>query len=498
MTNVLSDTSQPFHGEREKRLVAFSSVLAAVFLTSMKIVIGVLTGSLGILSEAAHSGLDLVAAVVTFFAVRLSSRPPDRRLTYGYGKVENISALFETVLLLVTCIWIIYEAIQRLFFKNVRVEASLWAFVVISISIAIDYTRSRALSHAARKYASQALEADALHFSTDIWSSSVVIVGLALVWISDRLEISWLVKADAIAAMGVAGIVIYISLRLGRRTIADLVDAIPPGLRDEVHHAVQGVPGVSEVRRVRIRRSGPDFFTDVSVLVNRETALEKAHEIATLIEETVRSILPRCEDVVVNVIPAVSDDEGMITRVRLMASRFGLGAHSIRIYDVLGDRSMELHLEVQEALSVEQAHQQVSEFEEALRHAMPGVVRIVTHIEPSGDQTATRRARPVDEAKLRQVLEKLPRQFGLRYQPHEVVINRAGGELSLSFHCVLDGSLAITDAHQLTEQLEAALRAQVPALSRVIIHVEPANTEMVSPVKEATVEKPNQKTSIPE
>jgi len=169
------------HAQKEKREAALSSVVAALLLTGLKLAIGLLTGSLGILAEAAHSGLDLVAALVTFFAVRLSDRPPDEHHLYGYGKIENLSALIETLLLLITCVWIIYEAIQRLFFKSVEIEASIWAFAVMGISIVVDITRSRILYAAARKHKSQALEADALHFSTDIWSSSVVIVGLGLV-----------------------------------------------------------------------------------------------------------------------------------------------------------------------------------------------------------------------------------------------------------------------------------------------------------------------------
>ncbi len=177
--------------EKEKRRAALSSVVAAVFLTTLKLVVGLMTGSLGILAEAAHSGLDLVAALVTFFAVRIADRPPDDRYRYGYGKVENLSALIETLLLLITCIWIIYEAIQRLFFKSVEIEASIWAFGVMAVSIVVDVSRSRLLYHVARKHNSQALEADALHFSTDIWSSAVVIVGLGLVWISERLGQEW-------------------------------------------------------------------------------------------------------------------------------------------------------------------------------------------------------------------------------------------------------------------------------------------------------------------
>ena len=217
--------------EREKRIVALSSVIAAVFLTTMKIIVGLLTHSLGILAEASHSGLDLIAAGVTYFAVRASGRPPDTEHNYGHGKVENLSAMIETLLLLATCAWIVYEAVHRLFFKEVSIEVTYWSFIVMAVSIVIDFTRSRALMRIAKKHNSQALEADALHFSTDVWSSTVVILGLIAVLIGQKFVTNsptlahWLSHADAIAALGVSVIVVYISVQLGRRTINGLLIA---------------------------------------------------------------------------------------------------------------------------------------------------------------------------------------------------------------------------------------------------------------------------------
>jgi cation diffusion facilitator family transporter len=465
------------HADREKRLAALSSVIAAVFLTSMKIVVGLLTGSLGILSEAAHSGLDLVAAAVTFFAVRLSSRAPDRRHTYGYGKVENLSALFETLLLLLTCVWIIYEAIKRLFFKNVEVDASIWAFIIMAISIVIDFTRSRVLYRAARKYGSQALEADALHFSTDIWSSSVVIGGLFLVTLSKWLDVSWLAKADAVAAMGVAGIVVYVSLQLGRKTIADLLDAIPPGLRENVINAVQKVPGVQAVEQARIRRSGPAFFADVSVTVTRTMAFERAHEIAAQAEEAVFSVLQGAHDVVVNVIPSASNDEDTITQVRLLAARYGMGAHSLRLYDVLGSRALELHVEVKDSLSLEEAHALATQFEEAVRQTLPDIAEIVTHIEPIGDAAATRQVLLAGEKQIVEAIQRIAEKSDLRCEPHDIVVHRLGNELSVSFHCIQAADTPIIDAHEVTEKIERELREQLPGLRRVVIHLEPSATK---------------------
>ena len=460
--------------DREKQVVALSSVIAAIFLTSIKIIVGILTGSLGILSEAAHSGLDLVAAAVTFFAVRISGKPADVDHTYGHGKIENISALFETVLLLVTCVWIIYEAISRLFFKHVEVKASFWSFLIMATSIIIDFSRSRALSRVAKKYESQALEADALHFSTDIWSSSVVIAGLVLVSIANWLDLHWLLKADAIAAMGVAGIVVYVSLQLGRKTINDLLDAIPPGLRDQVAR-VAHVPGVVSVQSLRLRRSGGEIFADLSISVDRSTALERAHAIASQAEEAIRQMLPRA-DVVINIAPVPSNDEGLIARVRLLAARHGLGAHGIRIYDVDGSHSMELHLEVSDTLSLEQAHTQVTAFEKAVHDEVPQIIEVVTHIEPTGDATATRQGTPSDEERILEELQRISEELGVDCQPHNLKVHRVSGELSLSFHCIMSGSAAITDAHFITERIESTLRSQVPDLGRVVIHVEPPET----------------------
>ena len=249
----------------EKRAAAGTSVWAAVVITGLKIVVGISTGSLGILSEAAHSGLDLVAAVLTFFSVRVSDKPADAEHQYGHGKVENFSAFVETGLLLLTCAWIIYEAVIRMFFRRVEIEPSIAAFAVMLFSMGVDWWRSRILGRIAAKYDSQALEADALHFSTDIWSAGVVIFGLALVLAGRTYHIDWLRDSDPLAALVVAGVVISVSWRLARRTVDALLDAAPPGVRSQIYDAVSRVNGVLEVDRVRIRRAGNRYFADVAV-----------------------------------------------------------------------------------------------------------------------------------------------------------------------------------------------------------------------------------------
>lgn len=289
--------------QTEKRSAALSSVVAAIGLTTFKIIVGVLTNSLGILAEAAHSALDLVAALMTLFAVGMSDKPADKEHNFGHGKIENISALFETVLLLVTSAWIINEAVQRLFYTHVKVAASVWSFIVMGTSIAVDYTRSRILARAAKKYNSQALEADALHFSTDIWSSSVVILGLIGVTIARFVpNLEWMSEADAIAAMAVALIVIFISGELGWRTIQALLDAAPKGMAEKIVTAVRTLPGINDCHAVRVRPSGAHWFVDLHVTMDGETTLREAHALSEKVEKQVHTILPG-SDVTVHVEP---------------------------------------------------------------------------------------------------------------------------------------------------------------------------------------------------
>lgn len=265
---------------KEKKSIALTSVVAAIFLTGFKLVIGILTGSLGILSEALHSALDLVAAIITFFAVKFADVPPDEGHNYGHGKIENYSALVETLLLVITCAWIIYEAIRRLITHEVHIEVTVWSFVVIVSSIIIDFSRSRALYRIAKKHESQALEADALHFSTDIWSSTVVLIGLIGVAFNFQY-------ADPIAALIVAMIVLTVSYRLGKRSFDALLDKAPKGLSEEIFSIVKDIPGVKEFHDIKVRESGPYKFVDLNIHVDKRMTIEKAHEISHRVEEEI-------------------------------------------------------------------------------------------------------------------------------------------------------------------------------------------------------------------
>lgn len=273
---------------KEKTRVASISVGAAIFLTGSKLIIGILTGSLGILSEALHSGLDLVAAVITYYSVRISDKPADRNHNFGHGKIENFSAFIETILLLITCAWIIFEAIQRLVSGNTNIEVNIWSYLVVISSIIIDFSRSRALYRVAKKHNSQALEADALHFSTDIWSSTVVLFGL----ICANFGFFF---ADSVAALAVAFIVLFVSYKLGKRAIDVLLDTAPQETILKVHQIMQKYPEAVHYHSLKVRTAGADTFIKFNIHVEPNSSIQHVHELCDKIEKELNVFIPRSE-----------------------------------------------------------------------------------------------------------------------------------------------------------------------------------------------------------
>ena len=461
---------------REKRDVAGNSVLAALVITSLKIVVGIATGSLGILSEAAHSGLDLVAALVTFFSVRVSDKPADADHQYGHGKVENVSAFIETGLLLMTCVWIVYESIKRLFFHSVEIEPSVAAFLVMSLSIAVDAWRSRALGRIATKYDSQALEADALHFSTDIWSSGVVILGLALVWLGHSnlgrsYHVGWLRQADPIAALCVAGVVVSVSWRLARRTVDALLDAAPAGVRGQILDRIWAVDGVLEVERVRFRKAGNGYFADVSVGLERNFTFQRSEQVSDAVKSQVREVLPDA-DVMVHTVPRARRAENIFDRIRAVATRHNFNVHDVSVQDLNGQLHVEQHLELDEQLTMKQAHDEVTRLETEMRTEVPEIATILTHIE-SEPATIETGEQIVREPELERRLKEIVKEFPEVMDVHEFQFKKVRARLYVSCHCTLPDAMPLSRVHDVQTSLETRFKHDAPELFRVLIHPEP-------------------------
>jgi len=451
--------------KREKQRIAIASVLAAVFLTSMKLFIGLWTGSLGILSEAAHSGLDLLAAGITLYAVRLADRPPDFDHQFGHGKFENLSALAETILLLITCGWILYEATNRLMLRDYAVEINVYAFAVIGISIIIDISRSRALYRVARKYNSQALEADALHFSTDIYSSIVVLFGLVAVQ-------SGFPEGDAIAASLVAIIVIWISYRLGKRTIDVLLDRVPSGVREKVHELVTQVAGVDELRSMRIRQSGANYFIDLVIGIKRRSTFDQVHSIMDKVEFSVMQSIPRA-DVIVHSEPIIGIDDELPDSISWLVQNNGLVPHNVSILRMNGNIRIELDIEYPYGTSFENAHVLASHVEKQIKNNLDSVEAVCVHLEEESSKAIPVVDVTKNESDLVHRVETEILAHKEVQQCNSISCFQSKRGLNISVQCSLNGSFSLKQAHDIVSEVETDISHVDPRIVKVFIRAEP-------------------------
>src|SRR5256885_408159 len=454
---------------REKKRAALLSVGSALLLVSLKTFLVVRTGSLGVLSEALHSGLDLLAAIITFLSVRMSDQPADEKHPYGHGKFENFSAFVETGLLALTALYIVYEAFDRLFFRSVHIQPSVTAILVLLVALSIDLTRARALGRVAQKYYSDALEADALHFSTDVWSTVVVIAGIGLVWAGEAWNLPWLNYADALAGVTAAGGLLWVGAQLGRRTLDALLDAAPQGLQQEIAKAVARMDGVLDVDRVRVRRAGNRHFVDATVGVARTASLEQVHALSGAIEKRIGEIVP--SDVMVHAEPRAPQGEHLFEAIRAVAQRMGLAIHDLSALQQSGQLFVELHLEVDENLSLSDAHRQATDLEEGIRELRDGPIDVNIHIEPLGRRITTPDDGGGEMKQLSRAIENflngLPAEYDELVNCHDVHVRQVEHRILASCHCTMKGNLRITQNHDVTAALEDRVKERFPQVHRV-------------------------------
>ena len=450
-----------------KQKVALSSVAASAGLTVAKAVVGFSTGSLAILSEAAHSLLDLAATLMTYFAVRVSGKPADEEHQYGHGKVESVTALAETALLFLLSGIVIWEALQRLIGGHGHaVEATFWAFAVIAASILVDFFRARVLYRVAAETSSEALEADALHFGSDMWSSLAVLVGLGAV----ALGYPW---ANSAAAIVVAVFICIAGWRLGRRTIDLLTDTAPPGAADKVRAIATRIPGVVALERVRVRPAGDVLFVDLVVAVSRTLPLDRVAAIKERIENAVRGELPKAE-LTVNTEPRALDDETVAERVMVIARSRALAVHHVTVQSIGGRVSVSLDLEVDGRLPLARAHEIADGLEQAVREELGPEVEVETHIEPlEPNDQAGRDAPALRIAAVRDALVDIAAKVEFVGEIHDVRVRESEGGEIVNFHCYVDSALEVSDVHEKVDAVERALRLRFSSIKRVIGHAEP-------------------------
>ncbi|MDR3374575.1 MAG: cation diffusion facilitator family transporter [Ancalomicrobiaceae bacterium] len=450
-----------------KANVAFNSILASSAITILKFTAALWTGSLGLLSDAIHSLLDVGATLITFFAVRVSDQPADEQHNYGHAKIESVASLIETGLLLIVSLGIIYEAIMRLIGGHNDVDANPVAFVVLLVSIGVDFWRSHLLAKTARETKSAALEADALHFASDMWSSACVFVGLALVLLG------W-ATADAFAAIIVSAFIAHAAWQLGRRTFNALLDAAPEGAAERVRAVAERVPGVVAVERLRMRPAGSVIFIDIEVAVSRTRSMQDIANVKRALITSLKEVMPEAEASVIAQ-PRALDDETIHDRVMVIARDRALAVHHVTVQQVAGQRlAISLDLEVVGAMPLDEAHRIATELENAIAFELATPLEIETHIEPLLLDRLSGLDLPLDETnEILTILARAADARGRARNVHNVRARRTDEGVIVNFHCKLPPGTSVNDVHTAIDDLERALTAARPDVKRAIGHAEP-------------------------
>lgn len=466
-------------GALAKRRTALLSVAFAAIITLLKLVTGVLSGSLGMLSEAAHSGIDLIASAITLFSVQMADRPADEDHSYGHGKVESVSAFIETGLMLGSSLWIVYESVHRLVFRvGTHLPLSPWPFFVLLLSIVVDYTRSRSLRRVAREQRSEALAADAVHFSTDIWASIAVLLGLLTTAVGEHFHVAGLELADPIAALLVAAIILRVSWSLARQTLDTLLDATPAQdgqtaaqTRRKLIHDLGGIDGVLAVERLRTRRAGAGYFADLTLLMPRTLTFQAAEQVTLAATRAVQLVLPDA-DVVIHSVPTATEAESVHDRVRAVAARANLSIHDVALRQYDGALHLELHLELGETLPLREAHEVVTGLEAEIRREVPRIASVLTHIE-SEPATIERPAASERNKVLEHTLRIVAANFNEIIDIHDIHVTKHHDQTQVNCHCTLPDELPMSEVHHVITVLENAFKHAAPDVSRLLIHPEP-------------------------
>jgi cation diffusion facilitator family transporter len=453
--------------QHEKEQVALTSIAASAAMTIAKGLVGISTGSLAILSEAGHSLIDLGATVMTYVAVRISGKPADDEHHYGHGKIESVSALGETALLFLLSGIVIWEAIKRLIEHEPHVViATYWAFAVMAASVIIDFYRARALSRVAKATQSQALEADALHFSSDLWASLAVLAGLVGV----RFGLWW---ADSAAALLVAALVCIAGWRLGRRTIDTLTDTAPAGAAENITEIAADVAGVVAVERVRARAVGEITFIDLTVAVSRTLPLDRVTAIKLAVADALRAKISGAEPIVTTD-PIALDNETVLDRVMVIARNRALAVHHVTAHTIHDKLAISLDLEVDGKLSLSAAHELADGLEEAIAAELGADVEVETHIEPLQPVDASGREAPPERvAAVKAALAELAAHDKALRNVHEVRVRETDEGEIVNFHIHVDPDMTVQTAHEKVDALERALKQHSSMIKRVIGHAEP-------------------------
>jgi len=441
-------------------------------MTVFKLGAGLLSGSLGVLSDAVHSGLDLAGAALTFFSVNVSDKPADEDHPYGHGKIENLSSFAEATLMGISCAWIVWEAVQRIFIHPVEVRHSIWPVAVLLVSIGVDYWRSRELRAVADRTGSPALATDAFHFASDMWATLAVLAGLGVNWIGTHYGIAWLGYADPVAAIAVSFMILRMTWHLGHEAVAVLVDEVPGETRGQMIREVERVEGVLTVEKARVRKAGASYFADLTLALPRRFTFEHTGEVVQQATAAVQRVLPQA-DVVIHTVPQKTRAESIFDRVRAVAARNNVSVHELSIQSHQGRLRVELHVEIEENMRLREAHEFVSGLEAEILRDVPEIDAVLTHIESEPATIEQPREVVVEDRRIEMALRSAAAAFPEIADVHDIVVAHTGEHIGLTCHCTLPDELPMHRVHEIITGLEDRFKLECPEVYRVTIHPEP-------------------------
>jgi cation diffusion facilitator family transporter len=451
--------------KNEKRAVALYSIIAAIGLIAGKTTVGIMTGSLAILTDALHSLLDLGGSIITYFAVRISDKPADRDHHFGHGKVESLAALAQVLILFITCGGIIYEAVGRLKSGSSAVDLNIWAFIVIIIAIGIDISRVRSLRRVAKKYSSQALAADALNFSTDIYSSLVVLFGL----LATQLGVVW---ADAAAAIGVAIFIISAVIRMAKQSIDVLLDRAPAETEKTVREIVSDFSEILNIDRIRVRSDGRMTFADMVLDIDRTLSLSRADDLTDRLKQELHMRLPQ-SDVTFTLNPVSPESEKVADTVHYVVSSFGLSTHHLIISEDQGQYFISMHIEMHGGITLEAAHHKAGLISKKLHESIENLKKVVIHTQPHKLDQPGEKTDPTEAEPLRRRVKEIIESFPGVEDCHNIILTPHKKGFALSADMRLDGNLPLIRTDQTSKEVEEKLRSQIEELVSITLHLEP-------------------------
>ncbi len=459
------DNLEKTDANNAKKKITLFSLLVSIALVIIKVVIAYISNSIGVFSEALNNGLDLVTVLITFFAIRIAARPADKDHTYGHGKYENLSAFIELTIIFLLCSFIIYKSVQRIINRDFILTLNIYIFIILAISIVLNIIRVYFLGKAAKRFNSFALKAEFLNYSSDIFSSIVVIAGLALANYGILL-------ADPIASIVVASIVIFLSLRMSYKVVMNLLDYIPEEITKKINQILANNPDVKKINRLKIHEVGNVKFLNLDICLSENLYLSQIERIKEKLKEEIKSKIPGIE-IIIEICSDFSEkDIPAMTRKVLSEFKDIHDVHNIRVYNVGNKKYISAHIEINKNLHLKYVESLTKKVENEIKKQISGIHRVYIHSEDLKSHENWQDVTDESDAMIETIIEEISGIVSPQ-TCHNFIILKKDDSYNIAFHCRMDKKINIKNAHLLSNTIENLIKNKIENISEVVVHVEP-------------------------